>query len=224
MLRFTVGGERIEVAQSAVVVAGWTGRDPAAVEHHVEELVRIGVARPSAIPLYYRVSASAAVQCEVIEVVGEDTSGEVEPVLVATEAGLLLTVGSDHTDRALEAHSVALSKQVAQKPLARAAWRLDALAELDGLTLTSSIAGDDGIFEPYQAGTVAAIRPLDELLEGVRTALGGLPSGTVIYCGTLPTLSGKLLPARQFSATLSDPATGEELALAYRVDSLPLVA
>ncbi len=40
------------------VIAGWTGSDPAAVEHHIKELEAIGIARPASVPIFYRVSAS----------------------------------------------------------------------------------------------------------------------------------------------------------------------
>ena len=52
------GQQRHEVALDALVIAGWTGRDAAAMEAHIEELAALGVARPSASPLFYRVGAS----------------------------------------------------------------------------------------------------------------------------------------------------------------------
>jgi len=39
-----------------LIVAGWTGRNLAAVEHHIEELKAIGVPPPSTTPLFYRAS------------------------------------------------------------------------------------------------------------------------------------------------------------------------
>ena len=84
------------------MIAGWTGRDVAALNHHIEELKAIGVQPPSKVPLYYRVAASLLTQAEAIQVVGDDTSGEAEPVLVGTADRLWVTVGADHTDRKLE--------------------------------------------------------------------------------------------------------------------------
>jgi hypothetical protein len=40
------------------IVAGWTGRDLAAVEHHVRELEKLGVRRPASTPEFYRVVGS----------------------------------------------------------------------------------------------------------------------------------------------------------------------
>ena len=44
-----------EVAIEQAVVAGWTGRDPAAVEKHIKELEALGVKRPATTPIFYRV-------------------------------------------------------------------------------------------------------------------------------------------------------------------------
>jgi hypothetical protein len=35
-----------------LVIAGWTGRDMAMVEHHIAELEAIGVARPKSVPTF----------------------------------------------------------------------------------------------------------------------------------------------------------------------------
>ena len=91
---FAQGGDRIDVAPSALIVAGWTGRDEAALRHHIEELAAIGVPRPSSVPVFYRNSAHNIVQTGRLEVLGPDTSGEVEPVIVALDDGLWLGLGS----------------------------------------------------------------------------------------------------------------------------------
>ena len=180
------GGRTVVDGVDALVVAGWTGRDSAAVEHHVRELEALGVAPPSTVPLYYRVAASLLGHARAIEVVGGDTSGEAEPLLVrAADGALWLGVASDHTDRALESRSVALSKQICAKPCARGLWRFDDVAErLDALELRAWIAEDAALVDApgdaagwtlYQEGTLAAIRPLAELLDA--SPLGTLAGG-----------------------------------------------
>ncbi len=58
MLSFerTIDGrsDRVETAIHTLVVAGWTGRDEAALQRHIEELAAIGVPRPSSVPVFYR--------------------------------------------------------------------------------------------------------------------------------------------------------------------------
>ena len=79
-LAFDVGTADIE----DLVIAGWTGRDVAALNHHIEELKAIGVQPPSSVPLYYRAAAALLTQADTIQVLGDDSSGEVEPVLIGT--------------------------------------------------------------------------------------------------------------------------------------------
>src|ERR1700755_1517207 len=89
--------EKIAVEIADLVIAGWTGRDVAALNHHIEELKEIGVMPPSSVPLYYRVGAGLLTQAALIQVLGTDSSGEVEPVLFAAAGRLWVTIGSDHT-------------------------------------------------------------------------------------------------------------------------------
>ena len=228
-LTFDVHGrEPVEFRIENAVVAGWTGRDRAAVDHHIAELAEIGVKPPSTIPLSYRVSAALLTQDGAIQVVGDSSSGEVEPVLIDDGAGLFLGLGSDHTDRALEAHSVALSKQVCAKPLAPAVWRYDDVRDhLDDIELRSWIREDDGAeWTRYQEGTLAKIRPLPDLIGQSPFALGPdrLRPGTAIMCGTFGIVSGGVRASRQFRMQMRDPVLGRSIEHTYEALFLPLVS
>ena len=108
-----------------LVIAGWTGRDEAALRKHIRELEEIGVKPPKTTPIFYRVAADLLTTASEIQVSGPDTSGEVEFVLLAKPDGLWVTVGSDHTDRKAETIGVSLSKQLCAKVIAKDAWRYD---------------------------------------------------------------------------------------------------
>jgi hypothetical protein len=217
----------IDIEVGPLVIAGWTGRDHAAIEHHIEELARLGVPRPSAVPLYYRLSRTLATQADAIEVIGEASSGEVEPVLLRCRGRWWLTVGSDHTDRAAEAHSVALSKQLCAKPLARMAWDWEALVDrADQLQLQSQVF-EDGGWVTYQQGQLAAIRPLAELVDGLPADVI-VADGLVMFCGTLGAIANAagvaIRPAAVMRLELVDPHTERRITHTYRVGALPLVA
>src|SRR6202021_1818779 len=144
--------ERIGFPVATLIVAGWTGRDEEALRHHIEELAAIGVPRPSSVPVFYRNSVLNLTQSPVLEVLGPDTSGEGEPVLVALGNQLCLTLGSDHTDRKAEAQGIALSKQLCAKPIGHHLWPLaDIAGRWDQLRLRS-FAVIDGTRVTYQAG------------------------------------------------------------------------
>ena len=104
------------------VIAGWTGRDQAAVEKHIRELEEVGVKRPASTPIFYRVASARVTTAERIEATGEDSSGEVEFVLARIRGGLYVGVGSDHTDRVVETVGVTVSKQMCDKPIAATFW------------------------------------------------------------------------------------------------------
>jgi hypothetical protein len=134
------GARTATVDLSNVVVAGWAGRDHAAIEHHIEELAAIGVPRPSAVPLYYRIADNQLTQAERVQAVGPHSSGEVEAFVFDVDGELMVGIASDHTDRKLESHSVALSKQICIKPVGRSAWRYADVADhWDELIIRSTI-------------------------------------------------------------------------------------
>ncbi len=220
-------GEERSLSIDHLTIAGWTGRDIAAVEHHIEELAAIGVSRPSSVPLFYRAGAGLLTQAPVIDVLGDETSGEVEPLLLADAGEMFLGIGSDHTDRALEASSVAASKQACPKPVARAVWPLAELQDhLDDLELRAWIRDDveDG-WTLYQEGTLAAIRPLADLVRAAPNATsdGRLADGSAMMCGTLAARGG-VRPARHFRMALHDPVLGRTLEHEYCARPLPVIA
>lgn len=217
MIRFErAGASAVEVAIHTLVIAGWTGRDEAALRHHVEELAALGVPAPSSMPVFYRVAAANLTQATVVEVLGPDTSGEVEPVVVSLEDGLWLGLGSDHTDRKAEAAGIALSKQLCAKPVGTRLWRLDeVLPHWDSLVLSS--ATEDGV--RYQHGALSAMRTPDDLM-----ARGpALPPGSAMFCGTLGAIGG-IRPSAHFAMELHDPVLNRTLRHDYAVRVLPVVA
>lgn len=216
------GTRRFSADIAELVVAGWTGRDLAAVEHHIEELAALGVPRPSGVPLYYRVARNQLQQGGALQVMGPDTSGEAEFVLFGHDGELWVTAGSDHTDRKAEAQSVAQAKQLCGKVVASRAWRYAEVApHWDRLILRSFIR-ESGRRVRYQEGPVTAMRAPEELMQrwsGSRT----LPDGTLMFCGTLAALGG-IRPAERFAFQLEDPVLGRKIAHAYDVIALPVIS
>jgi hypothetical protein len=220
-MRVEFDGSVVEIEE--LVIAGWTGRDVAALNHHIEELKAIGVQPPSKVPLYYRVAASLLTHADSIEVVGDDTSGEVEPVLMGAPQRLWVTVGSDHTDRRVESYGVAVSKQVCPKVIARSAWRFeDVEPHWDRLVLRSFIheAGQKVL---YQEGTLASIRAPRDLIAGWRNGDNKLPPHAAMFCGTIPTV-GAIRSSPHFAMEIEDPVLGRKLSHAYRVQALPMIS
>ncbi|MFT4835199.1 MAG: biotin operon repressor [Psychromonas sp.] len=217
-MQFRTPAGDIEFVAQQLTVAGWTGRSREAVDHHIKELADIGIAPPSSVPLYYRCSTQLLTHDSKIATLGPDTSGEAEPLLVLCNGKVWLGLASDHTDRALEAYSVAHSKQVCPKPVADTLWDFEAISDhLDQIELASWIY-ENGEWREYQKGTLAMLLPLAELL-----ADSGLKEGGAMLCGTLPAING-VRPAAQFRMTMHDPVTGERIQAEYTTQTLLVVS
>ena len=200
-----------------LVIAGWTGRDEAALKKHIRELEEIGVKPPKSTPIFYRVSGSLLTYASEIEVLGADTSGEVEFVLLSRADGLFVTVGSDHTDRKAEAIGVALSKQLCPKPIAQDAWRYDEVkAHWNKLVLRAWIE-EGGTKVLYQEGEVSAMRSPEDLFSKYRP----LPAGWAMFGGTFAAKGG-IRPASQFEMEMEDPILKRKIRHRYSIRALPV--
>ena len=214
--------EKVSVEIADLVIAGWTGRDVEALNHHIEELKAIGVQPPSQVPIYYRAAAQMLTQADSIQVLGDDSSGEVEPVLVGADGRLWVTLGADHTDRRVESYGIAVSKQMCAKPVGRVAWRFEEVEpHWDKLILRSFIP-EAGKRTLYQEGPLATIREPRGLIAGWKND-PRLPMGTVMFCGTMAAIGG-IRPSQRFEMELDDPVLGRKLTHAYDVRTLPIIS
>src|SRR6185369_2053873 len=218
---FTVAGVPVNIDISRLIIAGWTGRDPEAVNHHIAELAQIGVQPPREVPMFYRVGASLMTQANAIEVIGADSSGEVEFVLVSSGDRIFVGVGSDHTDRKVETYGVTVAKQVCAKPVGSELWPLDEIeTHWDQLILRSFVtrAGERIL---YQEGSVARMLAPKELIARFPDSPGALPPGTAMFCGTLPAL-GPVAGGELFEVELIDPLRNKRLDHHYAVHALAM--
>ncbi|WP_176085343.1 DUF2848 domain-containing protein [Martelella sp. HB161492] len=217
----SAAGERpTEIKIDTLVIAGWAGRDKEAMEHHIQELEALGVARPKQTPTYYRVSASRLTTAGTIEASGRASSGEIEPVMLASGGKLFVGIGSDHTDREAETVGVTVSKQMCEKPVSSTVWPFDEVAaHWDRLILRSYIL-EDGARKLYQEGGVAnLLHPKDTMARYT----GGTPlaDGTALFCGTLPAIGG-IRTSDRFEGEIEDPVLGRTITFQYAIKTLPI--
>ena len=202
-----------------LVIAGWTGKNLAALEAHIKELEALGVKRPKSVPIFYRVATSLLTSDNAIEVMGDRSSGEVELVLYALADGLWMGVGSDHTDRKAETIGVTLSKQMCAKPVGPRIWRYDEVEpHWDQLKLRSFVRMGK-TRRLYQEGPVTTMRAPEELIR-LYTGKRKLAAGTAMFCGTLA-VHGGIIAADAFEMEIEDPVLRRKLKHSYRIVSLP---
>jgi hypothetical protein len=221
LLNDDAGLTRRNVTIDRLVVAGWTGRDRAALEKHVAELEALGVKRPATVPIFYRASAARLTIDESIEALGEASSGEAEFVLLQSGGRLWVGAGSDHTDREVEKYGVAVSKQMCDKPIAPEFWPMvDVAPHWDKLVLRGWIV-EGGERVLYQEGAVTAMLDPLALIEKFASK-GALEENTLMYCGTLAAKGG-IRPSEVFEFELDDPVLGRKIHHRYRIRNLPVL-
>lgn len=210
-----IGAGQRSIAIDRLIIAGWAGRDAEGVAHHIRELEALGVTAPSTVPCYYPLAAALLTHDDVIEVPRADSSGEVEAVLLETPQGLLVAIGSDHTDRKVEAYDVTVSKQMCAKPISRDVWRFDEVADHWDSLIARCWRTLDGKRELYQEGPMTTLRDPRELARNY-AGRESLPAGTAMFCGTQPVI-GQLGYGEEFAFELHDPILNRSLHLSYKV-------
>jgi 2-keto-4-pentenoate hydratase/2-oxohepta-3-ene-1,7-dioic acid hydratase in catechol pathway len=204
---------RHAVVVGRVLIAGFTGRQREAVEEHVRELADAGVPMPERTPALYETDTQSVRQTSVLVVSADNTSGEIEPVVIMAEGQLLLTVGSDHTDRDLEREDISTAKRACQKVIGRCCVPVAAISDWDSCQLMSWL---DEESKPYQCGTLAELMTFHDLVADLRSGYGlELRDGDVLFLGTVPAIGG-IRPANRFRGTLSIPSLAE-LVLDYQI-------
>jgi hypothetical protein len=199
-----------------VLNAGWAGRDLDAVAAHVEEMRALGVPAPQTVPIVFPVAQAMLTQGDRIDVYSPQSSGEVEYVLIATQQRVALTVGSDHTDRQVEATSIELSKRICPNIMARAAWDYGEVAgRIDDLILRAWVR-EQGTWHPYQEAPVRELLAPEYWLGRLK---GRLPEAGVVvmFSGTVPTLGGALKYGDGFRISLEDPHLRRSIVHEYDV-------
>jgi hypothetical protein len=221
VLHGKAGPTRRNVQIDHLVIAGWTGRDKAALEKHIAELEAIGVRRPATTPIFYRAAAARLTTDDSIEALGAASSGEAEFVLLRHGGALWVGTGSDHTDREVEKYGVSVSKQMCDKPIAPVFWSYDEVAPHWDKLMLRAYVSDNGARALYQEGAVTAMLDPLALIEGF-AGKDGLEESTLMFCGTLAARGG-VRPADIFEFELDDPVLGRKIQHQYQVRALPVL-
>jgi len=200
--------------------AGYAGRDSPQVQQHVDELAALGVPAPAHVPSLYPLSNLLARQDRVVQVPHGRTSGEAEWALVVGDStdDLLVTAACDHTDRDLEVHGVAWSKQSAPDLIGDLAWRWSDIADdFDSFTLRAWVT-HHGSQELISDGSPAELLSPSYWIDRLEKA-GLLRPGTVLLSGTIAMIEGVDQFAEAWRVQLAAP-DGHTSQVAYRVEQL----
>lgn len=213
------GSQDLAFTVDHLICAGWSGRDRQSLQAHIEELASLGIPRPSRFPIFMNLSPYLVTTDDEIAVVSDKSSGEVEYVLLCQGEEIWVTVGSDHTDREMEMHSIPASKQMYSKCLASHAWPYPDLKDhWDRLILRCWVQkGKERSL--YQEAPLGSITSPEELLKELPRDGFLQQEGLVLLSGTIPTQSG-LVYGDSYDLEMEDPVLKRKIRYSYRVDIL----
>ncbi|MED3873371.1 DUF2848 family protein [Lysinibacillus capsici] len=218
-MNIIVSGKKMEATPKRLLIAGYTGKDQASVKKHIDELREIGVPAPPQVPMIYDVSTNLLTTSPSISVVQESSSGEAEVVIMNVKGKWYVGLGSDHTDRELEKLSIQKSKQVCSKPISTQFWLLDDIeSRWDDIEMRSWMIVN-GEKKEYQTGTLGEFLHPKELIK-IITERGYYSEDLMVFCGTLPIVTGEFIYGDGFSAELYDALTDRKIQLDYKVHIL----
>lgn len=202
---------RLEVTRA--LAAGASGRDREKVQRHIAHLGTLGVKPPPHVPMLYPLLPTLVTNATDIAVIGNDSTPEVEVVLFRTGGVDYLTVGSDHTDRRIEAASALQGKNSCPKIVGTTAWRVSEVRDhWDALTLRCR--GGDALL---QEGSLAHVMAYDDLMAFVNEHDGDRSEGRLVFSGTVPILTRPPHGGVTIGLELDDPVLARSLTHSYRV-------
>lgn len=208
--------EEIELAN--LIVVGFAGKDIKKTMEHIHELEAEGIKCPKTVPVVYQCSKALLTTDGNIDVIADKTSGEVEYLILVRDGKYFIGIGSDHTDRALEAVSIHKSKQLCLKPYAADFWAYDEIKDhFDAIKLVSSQVVDSKEVE-YQSGVTSDLLPLERIIAEVEKEIS--TDNSLIYTGTVPLKKGFKFGSK-FSCKLIDEKLKRELSLTYTITTIP---
>lgn len=211
------GKRSLTVDIKSVAVAGFSGRNIEKMMEQVGQLEKENIKSPdySELPAVYPVSPSLLTQDGSITVHSHKTSGEVEFLLLKHDGEYYVGLGSDHTDREIEAEDIQRSKEVCPKPISPILWEYyDVKDHLDKVRMLAATRVDGRAYE-YQEGTMADLLPPIAILNRVSKDMD--LEDCLIFSGTIPLLRDYRY-GDTFACRLSDDELGREIELRYTVE------
>lgn len=219
-MKFNVIGleenREIEITPKHVYVVGYSGSNKEKTMEHIRELEEeLGVAPPPHIPTLFEVSRELLTQDKDLFFVGDKTSGECEYVILKIEGKLYIGLGSDHSDRELEADSVPKAKQICLKPISKEIWIYDEIKEhFKEIELNSKSDSKD-----YQKGTLADIMSVEEIVEVLEERILDIDN-CIIFSGTVPLVNGYEY-GDNFYLELVDNTLNRKISFDYDITVIP---
>jgi len=211
--------ERIDFRAIRMFNAGWVGRDKKALQHHIDELAKVGVPAPGHVPTLFALGNHLLTVSDSIQVHGAETSGEIEWVLLRWGGTFFVGLGSDHTDRKLETHSIPKAKNMCLNVMAPVIWPFDEVKDHFDQLVLECFVEKNGETKRYQKDTCAAILDPEYWIDFLDGRIGPLEDGLVLFSGTIGTVEG-LIAGEAYRFSLTDPVLERGISHGYTCEVL----
>jgi len=206
-----------------LIHGGRSGKDPEEVAKHVIDLESYGVKHkyPPLGPVAFLLPTFNATTSKRVEVYDNANNAEVEYVLLVDDRGkIYVTVGSDHTDREMEGSAgPPKAKLLAPKVMSSEAWLYEELNDHWDELVLRLYGYPSGSKELYMEGKAGTLRHPDDLMQDTH-AQAGLKDlkNSVIFGGTLPSLTGGFMWGSAWDLELYDPVLTRTISHHYEVE------
>lgn len=207
------GGVSITLEVRRALAAGASGRDREKVQRHIAHMSTLGVKPPPHVPMLYPLLPSLVTNATDIGVIGTDSTPEIEVALFRAGGMDYLTVGSDHTDRRIEAISALQGKNSCPKIVATTAWPVSEVIEHWDSLMLRSRCGDTLL----QEGALSHVMTHENLMSFVREQDGDQAEGRLVFSGTVPTMAKPPPGDVTICLDLTDPVLRRSLRHDYTV-------
>lgn len=195
---------------------GFTIRDRAQMQRHLDEVIGVSVAWPEKPPVIFPISSWATLITDDVPVQYETTSGEIEIVMIKQDGKLFVTCGSDHTDRELEKTDIPWGKQVTPNIFAPTVWNWEEVKDhWDQVEMESYVNG-----ELYQKASVAEFWSPDEIVRSVQGRIPESDGTTILFSGTVVSVDGVMDFGLNWSLRMTDPVLNRTIRHDYTVTVL----
>jgi 4-hydroxyphenylacetate 3-monooxygenase len=214
------GLKKVEFPIERVYNLGFTIRDQEKMQAHLDEVAKEGVPPPSTDtpPIIFPISPWATITDTVVPVQYGKTSGEIEIVTLSRGDETYVGVGSDHTDRELEAINIPWSKQVAPNVMSPIVWSWEEVEPHWDQVQLESYVSEDGTRHLYQKASVAEFWTPIEMRDSLDGRIKPVKEGfLVLFSGTVVSMDGRLSYSREWTISMIDPVLERRIDHMYKV-------
>ena len=210
----------LEDLEIPLYAMGFTARDQEQMKKNLKALDKMGISYPKEFPQLYPCQKYLLTPKSEIEVVSENTCGEVEYIILKKSEEYFIGVGSDHADKVVEKNSIINSKQLCAKHYSKEFWRLeDVIDHWDDIIIRSyqkEVNGKDKLL--YQEGHLYQILSVKDTIQFVEKKLKNKEE-YIVFGGSIASHLD-VIYGEEFYYEMEDPQLSRKIKSSYKINNI----